>query len=178
MDETILLEAPPPCDAKQEVFSLLKVDYSVSTALVTQEKIVALQDELLKMSQADIVTQHKFLPGVYERTIVIPPWTVLTGAEHKTPYKVRLEKGTIAVNVGDEVRVLTAPLEFNAPAGVQRVGRVFDDEVVWTDVYENPDDCKDIAVLEDRLYTVPDCGLGENRVAKLKATEAIMLQGV
>jgi hypothetical protein len=60
---------------------------------VTPDKIVKLQDELLKMEQADIVTLHKFLPGIYERTIVIPPWTVLTGAEHRTAYKVRLDRG-------------------------------------------------------------------------------------
>lgn len=167
-------------NAKEEMFELLKVERSLTTPVVTQEKVVALQDELLKMSQADIVTQHKFYPGYYERTIIVPPWTVLTGAEHKTAYKVRLEKGTIAVNVDSEVRVLTAPVEFDAPAGVQRVGRVFDEEVIWTDIYENLDDCTDIEVLEDRLYVVPECGLGENRIAKLRYAQAeqLALEGV
>ena len=131
---------------------------------VTPDKIARLQNELLSMDQADIVTTHTFLPNVYERTITIPPWTVLTGAAHKTPYKIRLEKGTIAVNVGEKVKILTAPCEFDACAGEQRVGRVFEDEVVWTDIYENADNCKDILTLEDRLYVVPACGLGENRV--------------
>lgn len=138
-----------------------------STAIVTpevmREKVVALQDELLQMPQADIVTTHTFLPGVYERKITIPPWTVLTGAAHKTDYRVRLEKGTIAVNRNTEVVVLTAPCEFDAKAGEQRAGRVFEDEVVWVDVYDNPDDCQDIPTLEDRLYVVPECGLGDTR---------------
>jgi hypothetical protein len=142
-------------------------------------KVVALQNVLLEMPQADIKTIHKFSPGVYERTIVVPPWTVLTGAEHKTDYKVRLEKGTIAVNIDDSVQVLTAPCEFNAKAGAQRAGRVFEDEVVWTDIYDNPDDCTDISVLEDRLYVVPECGLGENRVAALKhdSAPALVFEG-
>lgn len=123
-----------------------------------------LQDELLKMPQADIKTVHVFKPGVYERTITIPPWTVLTGAEHKTPYRVRLDAGVIAVNTEAGISTLAAPCEFDAPAGVQRVGRVFADEVIWTDIYSNPDDCRDIAELEDRLYVVPPCGLGENRL--------------
>lgn len=123
-----------------------------------------LQDELLKMPQAEIVTTHAFKPGIYERTITIPPWTVLTGAEHCTPYRVRLEKGTIAVNTDDGIKILTAPYEFDAPAGVQRVGRVFEDEVVWTDIYTNQDDCRNIGALEARLYVVPTCGLGENRL--------------
>ena len=134
-------------------------------ALPFAQKIEALQENLLQMPQADIVTTHTFKPNVYERAIRIPAWTVLTGAEHKTDYKIRLEKGTIAVNVGDEVKVMTAPCEFEAKAGAQRVGRVFDEEVIWVDIYNNPDNCKDIAVLEERLYVVPTCGLGENRVA-------------
>ena len=136
---------------------------------VTPDKIVKLQDELLKMPQADIVTEHTFLPKVYERKITIPPWVVLTGAEHKTPYRVRLEKGTIAVNTEDGVKVLTGPCEFDAAAGMQRAGRVFEDEVVWVDVYDNPDDCTDIATLEDRLYVVPECGLGDSRTEAQKA---------
>jgi hypothetical protein len=134
-------------------------------ALPFAQKIEALQENLLQMPQADIVTTHTFKPNVYERAIRIPAWTVLTGAEHKTDYKIRLEKGTIAVNVGNEVKVMTAPCEFEAKAGAQRVGRVFDEEVIWVDIYNNPDNCKDIAVLEERLYVVPTCGLGENRVA-------------
>jgi len=138
-----------------------------STAIVTPElmrqKVVALQDELLQMPQADIVTTHTFLPGVYERKITVPPWTVLTGAAHKTGYRVRLEKGTIAVNRDTEVVVLTAPCEFDAKAGEQRAGRVFEDEVVWVDVYDNADNCQDIPTLEDRLYVVPECGLGDTR---------------
>jgi hypothetical protein len=138
-------------------------------AEITPDKVLALQDELLKMPQADIVTEHTFLPKVYERKITIPPWVVLTGAEHKTPYRVRLEKGTIAVNTEDGVKVLTGPCEFDAAAGMQRAGRVFEDEVVWVDVYDNPDDCTDITTLEDRLYVVPECGLGDSRTEAQKA---------
>lgn len=135
----------------------------VISANIQKAQIEALQDELLKMEQADIVTEHHFYEGIYERTIIVPPWTVLTGAPHKTKYKVKLKKGTIAVNVGTEVKILTAPMEFEAEAGEQRVGRVFEEEVIWTDVYENADNCKDIEVLENRLYIVPECGLGANR---------------
>lgn len=135
----------------------------VSTPINVRQKIETLQDELLKMPQADIQTIHTFVFGKYYRTIVVPPWVVLTGAAHKTDYKVRLEKGKIAVNVDDQIKILEAPCEFNAAAGAQRAGRVFEEEVVWTDIYENPDDCTDIEVLEDRLYVVPECGLGSNR---------------
>lgn len=136
---------------------------AVTTAEDMRQKVVALQDALLEMPQTDIVTTHTFLPGVYERKITVPPWTVLTGAAHKTDYRVRLEKGTIAVNRETEVVVLTAPCEFDAKAGEQRAGRVFEDEVIWVDIYANPDDCQNLEVLEDRLYVVPECGLGDAR---------------
>jgi hypothetical protein len=138
-------------------------------ANITPDKVLALQDELLKLPQADIVTKHTFLDGVYERTITIPPWTVLTGAAHKTAYKVRLDKGKIAVNTEDGVKVLTGPCEFEAPAGMQRAGRVFEDEVVWTDIYANLDNCEDMTTLEDRLYVVPACGMADSRTDEQKA---------
>ena len=138
-------------------------------ASVTADKVVALQNELFKLPQANIVTEHVFTPGKYERRITIPAWTVLTGAEHKTDYHVRLEKGTIAVNTDDGVKVLTAPVDFPAKAGMQRAGRVFEDEVVWVDVYDNLDNCTDLAALEDRLYVVPDCGLADSRTQVQKA---------
>jgi hypothetical protein len=72
---------------------------AVATPDEIKVKVVALQEQLLKLPQANIVTLHSFRAGFYERTIVIPPWTVLTGAEHKTAYQVRIDKGTIAVNV-------------------------------------------------------------------------------
>jgi hypothetical protein len=148
---------------------MITVTYGKGFGLTAAEKVNALQNELLKMPQADITTTHTFLSGVYERAITIPAWTVLTGAEHKTPYRVRLEKGTIAVNTDDGVKVLTAPCEFDANAGMQRAGRVYDQEVVWVDVYDNPDNCTDLAVLEDRLYAVPECGLADSRTDAQKA---------
>jgi hypothetical protein len=134
-------------------------------ANIQKAQILNLQNELLKVPQSNIVTEHIFSDGIYERVITIPAWTVLTGAAHKTDYKIKLEKGTIAVNVGTQVKILKAPCELDAKAGEQRVGRVFEEEVIWRDIYENLDNCQDLSILEDRLYEIPECGLGENRVA-------------
>jgi hypothetical protein len=130
------------------------------------QDVCRLEAELLIKPPAHIVTEHKFYVGLYERTITIPPWTVLTGATHKTEYVVRLERGTIAVNVDEGVKVLTGPVEFNAKAGIKRAGFVFDEEVVWTDVYDNPDNETDLAIIEARLYEIPECDLGANRIQK------------
>ena len=130
-----------------------------------QQKIDVLQDELLKMPQADVKTIHSFEDGKYIRTMIAPPWSLIIGAEHKTPYKVRLEQGTISVNIGDEIRTLTAPMEFDAPAGARRVGYVSDKELVWVDIYDNLDGCTDIDEIEERIYVIPECGMLDKRLA-------------
>ena len=127
-----------------------------------KDRIKMVQDELLKMPQADVQTIHEFLPDEYHRTIIAPASCMIIGAEHKTPYKVILKKGTITVNRGTEVFTLTAPAEFDVPVGEQRLGYTHD-EVIWTDVYENPDNCTNIDILEERLYVTPDCGLYDYR---------------
>ena len=135
-------------------------------AISFRDQIERLQEELLKMPQADVQYLHSFEPGKYIRTMIAPPWTVIVGAEHKTPYKVRLEKGTIAVNIDEKIHTLKAPLEMDVPAGIKRVGQVYDEELIWVDIYDNPDNCTDIATLEERLYVIPECGLMSNRIPK------------
>jgi hypothetical protein len=140
-----------------------------------QQKIDVLQDELLKMPQADIVTTHVFKDGKYIRTMIVPPNTVIVGAAHKTPYKVRLEKGTISVNLGDELYTLTAPKEIDAPAGTRRVGWVGNEELVWVDEYDNPDGCTDIDEIEERIYVIPECGLLDKRLALANNSARLVL---
>ena len=107
--------------------------------------------------------------------MVAPPHTVIVGAEHKSPYKVKLEKGTISVNIGDEICTLTAPMEFDAPAGARRVGLVGDEELVWIDIYDNADDCTDIDELEERLYVIPECGMLDKRLALANNSARLVL---
>ena len=45
---------------------------------------------------------------------------------------------------------------------MQRAGHTFEEETIWTDIYPNPDNCRDIDELERRLYITPDIGLSDN----------------
>ena len=85
------------------------VSVALQNADSVKERIQVVQDELLKMPQADITTLHNFLPKIYERTMIAPASCMIVGAEHKTPYKVIMKKGTLTVNLGTEVMTLTAP---------------------------------------------------------------------
>ena len=148
--------------AQPNIVSVNPIKSALAEADSVPERIKVLQDELLKLPPADIVTLHNFLPNVYERTMKAPAGVMIVGAAHKTPYRVRLEKGTITVNIGTDVKTLIAPCEFDAPAGEQRIGYSHD-EVIWVDIYENQDNCTNIDTLEERLYVIPECGLYEYR---------------
>lgn len=147
---------------QQQVVPVNPLKTALAGAESVKDRIKMVQDELLKMPQADIQTIHEFLPNQYLRTMIAPPSCMIVGAAHKTPYRVRLEQGTITVNIGNDVKTLVAPCEFDAPAGEQRVGYSHD-EVIWVDIYENLDNCTNIDALEERLYVVPECGLGDYR---------------
>jgi hypothetical protein len=43
--------------------------------------------------------------------------------------------------------------------GIQRALHTFEEEVIWTDIYPNPDNCRDIEELERRLIVTPEIGL-------------------
>lgn len=148
--------------AQSNIVPVNPIQSALTGADSVQDRIKVLQDELLKMPPADIVTLHNFLPGIYERVMKAPALTMIVGAAHKTPYRVRLEKGTITVNIGTNVKTLTAPCEFDAPAGEQRIGYTHDD-VIWVDIYKNADNCTNIDTLEERLYVIPECGLYDYR---------------
>jgi hypothetical protein len=59
------------------------------------EKVTALEDEVLKHPQIDLVTEHAFHAGMYARTIMLPKGVILTGALIRIP--------TILVFNGDAV---------------------------------------------------------------------------
>ena len=53
-------------EPKPHALAMAFGNMGLATVEVTKEKIVALQDVLLEMPQADIVTTHTFKPQVYE----------------------------------------------------------------------------------------------------------------
>lgn len=144
----------------------MTVTYGPGVAqIIASHRVECLERELLLMPQADIKTIHSFEPSKYLRTIIVPPQVALTGAVHKVDYEVYLEKGTIQVTTDTGLKELIGPCRFPVKAGHKRAGFTLDNEVTWTDIYPNPDDCRDILELENRLYFVPSIGLADSRIA-------------
>ena len=77
---------------------------------------------------------HKFMDGIYYREMFVLKDTVLVGATHtKECYNILLS-GEIMVGIGDDVRILKAPLTFVTSPGVQKVGYCLTD-VLWANVF-------------------------------------------
>lgn len=120
---------------------------------------------MLAQPQTDCPVRHRFTPGVYEREMTIPPMTAIVGAVHTTQHLVRLVKGHIEVLTENGIELLQAPCEFMSAPGIKRIGRTFDEEVVWTTVHDNPDNCTDLDVIVARISTSKNCELLGNRPA-------------
>jgi hypothetical protein len=142
---------------------------SYSGVLAPREQLRAriydLEDELRQLPQTDCPVVHHYAPGIYVREMTVPPWTVLTGAVHKTEHLAMLIKGRIEVLTEDGLQVLEAPCTILSRPGIKRVGRTFEEGAVWSTIHANPDDCRDMDVLVERLCTSKNSELLGNRAA-------------
>lgn len=145
--------------------------FTYSGALAPREQLRAriydLEAELLERPQVDCPVVHHYAPGIYVREMTVPPFTVLTGAVHKTEHLAMLIKGRIEVLTEDGLQVLEAPCTVLSRPGIKRVGRTFEEGAVWSTIHANPDDCRDMDVIVERLCTTPNSELLGNRLAAL-----------
>lgn len=81
-------------------------------AAPTREQINRLQAEMVKMPQAELVTEHFFVPGMYCRKVFRPAGTLIVGKVHKAPHffmcamgeiEVRSEHGIHRMKAGDVI---------------------------------------------------------------------------
>lgn len=116
-----------------------------------REEILQLEAEVGKLPQVDCPVRHFFAKGLYIREITIPKGVVLVGYVHMEECVTTLAKGSILIADGDKTMHLTAPFTMSCVAGTKKAGYALE-ESVWIDSYANPDDERDIGVLEAR-YT-------------------------
>lgn len=116
----------------------------------TRGKILDLEAAMLKEPQVEIKTTHHFAPGIYMREIFIPKGVTLVGAIHKTEHLNVLSRGEIAVWTEDGMKRIRASAVIPSGPGIKRVGHAIEDSV-WITVCQNPDDSRDVEILEERL---------------------------
>lgn len=142
---------------------------SDESRLAARQDILALQDELLKLPQVEIVTTHHFSKGLYAREIFIPKGTILIGKIHKYENLNILSQGDITILTEFGARRLRAPFTVVSPPLTKRVGYAHED-TVWTTIHAT--DETDLEKLEAELIlpTFPDM-LTNDEILALKAGE-------
>lgn len=120
----------------------------VSIAEESRAKVVRLEQELLKMPQAQIPVEHYFSRNVYAREMRCPADSVIVGRIHKFSQVNILSKGKVSVLTDDGLLTVSAPYTFVAQPGSKRAFYVHED-CVWTTVCGT--DHTDLETIEDEL---------------------------
>ncbi len=113
--------------------------------------IFKLEEMLLGLPQADMITTNHFAPGVYARELFIPRNVTLTGYIHKTEHLSILLSGTLIMTDGDGGAIeITGPRIEVAKPGTKRVAFAKTD-VRFLTIHAS--DETDVETLEDILFT-------------------------
>jgi hypothetical protein len=121
--------------------------------------ILSLEDQLKKLTQADIPIRHYWSPGLYAREMSCPAGTLLTGKIHRLPHLSVLSKGSATVWTEAGCHHLQAPATIASQPGTKRVFYAHTD-LVWTTFHVNPTDETDVAKLEEALIAPDYIALG------------------
>jgi hypothetical protein len=104
---------------------------------------------MLEENQADCPVTHEFAEGLYIRTVTMPAGILAIGHAHKIPCWNEMANGCIVVPKGKEIEMVRAPLSYPGKIGERKIGFVLD-TVVWKNIWPNPDNERNIDILEER----------------------------
>jgi len=94
---------------------------------------------------------HHFSEGICVRELHLNAGDMAIGAEHKTDHLTFLSKGSIQIRIGDESKILHAPVTFEALAGSRKIALAYTDCVISNII---PTDSKDIEEIEKMFTTL------------------------
>lgn len=116
------------------------------------DEIDRLEEALLLYPEPDHKTIHRFTPGMYSRTFVMPRGSIYTSKEHKTEHQFLVSAGMCSVKnvLTNEWLHIRAPFLGVTLPGTRRV-LVIHEETVWTTFHPNPTNETDLEKLEAML---------------------------
>ena len=115
--------------------------------VLVQEGVGRLEQILLDRPQSDAPLYHNFGPGLYIREVHMPAGNVAVGHYQKfDQWNVFLKGRVLMLNEDGSTTELIAPMQFTGKPG-RKVGYILED-VVWQNVYPNPDNEHDVEKLE------------------------------
>ena len=125
-------------------------------AEVTREQIDRLQAEMVKMPQAELVTEHFFVPGMYCRRVYRPAGTLIVGKVHKQPHFFLCAKGEIIAWTENGMKKLQAGDVVECKPGTKRVTLATQDSIGIT-IHKT--DKTDLDEMEKELVEPDDMAL-------------------
>ena len=96
---------------------------------VSREQIDRLQSEMVKLPQAELVTEHFFSPGMYCRRVFRPAGTLIVGKVHKEPHFFLCAKGEIIAWTENGMKKLQAGDVVESKPGTKRVTLATQDSI-------------------------------------------------
>jgi len=123
--------------------------------LITCESIEDIEQKMLTLPQADCPVSHKFGDGIYIRELSMKAGTLAIGHEQRFKHFNVFLKGKVLMRNDDgSTSILEAPMTFFADRG-RKVGYVLED-MVWQNIYPNPENETDIETLEGKWLIKSD----------------------
>jgi len=95
----------------------------------TRDQIDQLQAEMVKMPQAELQTEHYFVPGMYCRRVYRPAGTLIVGKVHKHPHFFLCAKGEIIAWTENGMKKLQAGDVVECKPGTKRVTLATQDSI-------------------------------------------------
>lgn len=136
--------------------------------IMTKDVVQALTKTVLELPQADCPVAHYFGPGTYIRQVTFPAGIFAIGHKQRYAQMNIFVSGRIAMAQPDgSLKEIVAPMIFNGTAG-QKMGIILE-TATWLNVYPNPDDERDIDVLEAKW--LDKSGIWEHKIAEEEKTK-------
>lgn len=121
-----------------------------------RDAIMALQAQLLALPSDDqhqFEYVHRFVPGIYARSVLLPANTVCTSYVHRVDNFFEVVMGHLLIFDTTGVRHdVAAPFSSITVAGTKRAVYAFEDSIVTT-FHPNPTDERDIERIEALIFS-------------------------
>jgi len=139
--------------------------------LTAPEKLEILESYMLDLPQVECPVVHHFGPGIYIREVTLPQGTLAVGHAQRHNHLNIMLTGAVAM-VGDDgqIKILKAPMIFVGKPG-RKFGYVVE-TCTWQNVYPNPDEERDVDVLEAKWLDKSQTWQVHNAVNQLSLFDA------
>jgi len=146
----------------QQIAKLFNLVNESEHNLTTPENIEAVEKKMLDLPQAECSVSHHFGAGVYIREVTIPAGVFSVGHYQNFEHMNNMIKGrVIMLNEDGTTSEVVAPIQFVGQPG-RKVGFIIE-EMVWQNIYPNPDNETDFNVLEEKYVTKTESWLDDNK---------------